>query len=182
MARAKRISKGKEIRPTFLVFCEGETEENYVKYLRSKYRLPIEIVTKVAGNRINPQYIKNFKQDISIHEKDKTFLMYDLDVEEMFDRLNTIQGTILLSSNPSFELWYLLHFQEQTTRISTLECLKKLISHHPKYLKGKFDLTLIIKIEEGQEKAIHRAKKLQSNSNPSSQVYILVEELEKIKK
>ncbi len=34
MARQPRISKGKTIRPTFFVFCEGETEEAYVGFLK----------------------------------------------------------------------------------------------------------------------------------------------------
>ena len=31
--------KGKRINPTYWVFCEGKTEETYVAYLRTKYRL-----------------------------------------------------------------------------------------------------------------------------------------------
>ncbi|MDP4915040.1 MAG: RloB family protein [Saprospiraceae bacterium] len=46
MSRNKRIPKGKVINPTFYVFCEGETEEAYINYLRSKYRLPILIDAK----------------------------------------------------------------------------------------------------------------------------------------
>ena len=54
MSRTIRKPRGKSINPTFFVFCEGETEEQYVCYLRSKYRLPIDIDAKVAGNRIIP--------------------------------------------------------------------------------------------------------------------------------
>ena len=36
MSRRKHLSTGKEIRPTFFIFCEGETEEQYIAYLRSK--------------------------------------------------------------------------------------------------------------------------------------------------
>lgn len=48
--KSKRIaSKGKKINPHFWVFCEGETEEAYIRFLRSEYRLPIEIIPKIAG-------------------------------------------------------------------------------------------------------------------------------------
>jgi hypothetical protein len=66
MSRNKRIPKGKEINPTFYVFCEGETEESYINYLRSKHRLPILIDAKIAGNRITGKYIQNYKKDVSV--------------------------------------------------------------------------------------------------------------------
>ena len=43
MGRKVRISKGKQMKPNFFVFCEGETEIAYVKFLRSLYRAPIQV-------------------------------------------------------------------------------------------------------------------------------------------
>ena len=83
----RRQSKGKVIRPTFFVFCEGESEEAYVKFLRSKYRLPIEICPSVAGLSISKEHIRHFKKDKSTHPKDKDFLMYDLDRDDILERL-----------------------------------------------------------------------------------------------
>jgi len=57
---SKRESKGKKIKPTFFIFCEGETEEEYVKFLRSIYLLPSEIDTKIAGSEISERYISKF--------------------------------------------------------------------------------------------------------------------------
>lgn len=45
--RKHRPSKGKKINPHFWVFCEGETEEAYIYWLRARYRLPVEVVAKV---------------------------------------------------------------------------------------------------------------------------------------
>jgi hypothetical protein len=67
--KSKRVSKLKEIRPTFFVFCEGETEESYVKYLRSQYKLPVEIVAKKKGSDINTRFINNFKKKAGYSEK-----------------------------------------------------------------------------------------------------------------
>lgn len=83
MSRDIRKPKGKLINPTFFVFCEGKTEELYIKFLKSKYRLPIDIDTKIAGNRINASHIRNYKSRKQIHTKDKTYLMYDLDAPKM---------------------------------------------------------------------------------------------------
>lgn len=38
MSHKIRKSKGKQINPTFFVFCEGKTEEQYIEYLRSKFK------------------------------------------------------------------------------------------------------------------------------------------------
>jgi len=182
MSRNKRISKGKAINPTFFVFCEGETEAAYISYLRSKYRLPILIDAKIAGVRITEKYIHNYKNDKNNHPKDKTFLVYDLDVQEILKKLQAIKNTILLSSNPCFELWYLLHFQEQKSSITSNECVQKLKQQYPNYSKGQFKNHLKNSIDQLQTIAINRASKLQEFENPSSQLFVFINEIEKVKK
>ena len=182
MSRQNRISKGKQINPTFFIFCEGETEEQYISFLRAKYRLPIVIDAKIAGNRITSTYIRNYKSGRVTDTKDKTYLVYDLDVPEMLKKLEAIPGTILLSSNPCFELWYLLHYQDHKTEISSAECNKKICLHHKGYKKGIFDFKLREKLAEKQPNAIVRASKLVKHKNPSTQVYQLIKDLEGIEK
>jgi len=58
MARKRSASKRKRINPHFWVFCEGKTEESYISYLRSMYRIHIEIVTKIVGNKITDRFIR----------------------------------------------------------------------------------------------------------------------------
>ena len=131
--------------------------------------MPIEIDSKIAGNRITSKYITHYKQDKFTLKSDKTYLVYDLDVPEMLDKLLAIKDATLLSSNPCFELWYLLHCQEQISELSSSECIRKLSVHLQDYAKGKFDSKIQLKIDEKQQKACHRAKKLVSHQNPSSQ-------------
>ena len=176
----KRISKGKKIRLTFFVFCEGQTEEAYVKYLRSIYRLPIEIDPKVAGNRINESYISNYKKQKTVHVKDKTFLVYDCDVEPVLQKLQKIKGVNLLYSNPCFEIWYLLHCQNQTANLTSDECVSKLKNHISDYKKGFWAEKLKAKMDENKSKSVSRAKTLTDFRNPSTNVYQLVEELDMI--
>lgn len=78
---SRRKSRGKRINPTFYVFCEGQTEEEYIKFLRSKYRIPIEINSKRAGDSISQRFINSYLRTKTRHKKDQIFLMYDLDVE-----------------------------------------------------------------------------------------------------
>ncbi len=182
MSLQSRKPTGRLINPTFFVFCEGETEEQYIKFLRSKYRLPIEIDPKVAGHSITESYINNYKKLRINHPKDKTYLVYDLDTPGILDRLAGIRKAILLSSNPCFELWYLLHYQDYRSYITSSVCSSKLLSHHANYRKAVLDRKLKDKLNEKQAKAILRASKLTKFENPSTQVYQIIIDLEGILK
>jgi len=77
MSRMHRKSQGRKINPTYFVFCEGKTEEAYSKFLRQKYRLPIEIKTKVTGQEISDKFITNYLKGKVTTDFDKIYLMYD---------------------------------------------------------------------------------------------------------
>ena len=105
MARKRRKSRQKKINPTLFVFCEGETEEAYIIMLKSFYRLPsIQIHSKIGGGNITKRFIDAYKNDKPIHQKDTDYLLYDLDVPGVLERLKAIDDCILLVSNPCIEL------------------------------------------------------------------------------
>ena len=95
------------MKPTFFVFCEGETEMAYVKFLRSLYRAPIQVIVKKGKSNISEDYIEKSKNEYVRTEQDKVFLMYDLDVDGMLEQLQKIPNAELLVSNPCVELWFL---------------------------------------------------------------------------
>lgn len=176
-------SRGKQINPTYWVFCEGKTEFAYVSFLKKKYRLPIEIISKIAGSRINDRYIKKSKQGKPTHPKDKDFLMYDGDVIPLIDQLNKIEDATMIISNPSIELWFLYHYKNQKVSISAEECIKELSNRNRvQYKKGLIDSKLSNKLNEEYLRACNRAKESELFKNPSSNVYVLIEALEKVKK
>ena len=181
MNKQRRIPKGKFVRPTFFVFCEGETEEAYIAFLRSTYKLPIEIDAKIAGNRITAKYIDNYRKTKDFHPKDKTYLVYDLDVAEILPSLQKIKDTILIASNPCFELWYLLHYQNQQAELSSKECENSLSIHVKNYKKGYIHDKLKLQLSNKKEEAVERAKRLKTYSNPSTDVFKIIEDLERIK-
>ena len=104
MARYNRTSKEKRMRPNFFVFREGETEVAYVTHLRSKYRMPIQIILKKSDSNISCRYINNCKKEYVTTDRDRTFLMYDLDVAGILEHLKCIPEATLLVSNPCIEL------------------------------------------------------------------------------
>ncbi len=172
---------GKKIKPQIWVFCEGETEKAYVEHLRTKYRLPIEIITKVAGSAITSRYIRQCKKDKTSHPKDLDFLMYDADVPAVLHRLQSIDHATLLLSNPAIELWFLLHFKNQTAALSSEQCERDL-NRRTDCVKGTINTKLGKKLEECVVQACEKAKKLPENQNPSSNVYMFIEKLDQIKR
>jgi hypothetical protein len=180
MAKYPRKPKGKVIKPTFFVFCEGESEDAYVSLLKSHFRVPIEIITKVAGNRITHKYITNTLRSLPSDPKDKIFLLYDIDAPEMLEKLLSIKKAILLLSNPCFELWYILHYTNHNAEITSKQCFEKIQRQCKDYKKGAICNKLRAKLTEDKEKAVGRAKKLILYNNPSTSVFLLLEELKKL--
>lgn len=177
MARNIRKSKMKKMRPIFFVFCEGKTEVSYVNFLKAKYRLPIEIIPKKSESNISVQYIENCKRDYFTTASDRTFLMYDLDIKGLYNKLSLIDNVTLIVSNPCVEYWYLLHCKVCCTEINTNDCIKKYESISRNYKKGFLNLYDMNLLNSGEDMAIERAKETQCPGNPSTTVYKLVEAL-----
>ncbi|HUU87609.1 MAG TPA: RloB family protein [Candidatus Glassbacteria bacterium] len=183
MNSKRQASKGKKINPYFWVFCEGETEEAYIRILRSEYRLPVEIIPKIAGCDISERYIISYKKGKPTHEKDKDFLIYDADVPEVLDKLKKIDSTVLVTSNPAVELWFLLHYKNQTASITEDDCIRELSNRNRNsYKKGVIDNSLKNKLKEKCTDACNRSKRLVLYNNPSTNMHIFIEVLENARK
>jgi hypothetical protein len=183
MKSKRNASKGKKINPHFWVFCEGETEEAYIRFLRSEYRLPIEIIPKIAGCDVCERYIQSYKKGKPVHKKDKDFLVYDADIPEVLEKLRLIDSAILVTSNPSIELWFLLHYKNQTTEISEELCVRDISNrNHHNYKKGVIDESLKVKLREKCTDACNRSKRLTLFSNPSTNMHVFIEALKNAKK
>ncbi|MDR2971984.1 MAG: RloB family protein, partial [Bacteroidales bacterium] len=158
-----------------------ETEEAYINYLRSQYRLPIEIKVRKKGGDINERYISNFKSNHTRHKKDETFLIYDSDVPEIVKKLKQIRNAELLLSNPCFEIWYLLHFQTQTAELASAQCISELEKHVHDYKKGALNVSLKEILSLNKAEAIKRAEGLEVGKNPSTAIYALIKRLDAVR-
>ncbi len=189
MARRKRETKGKKIKPTFFVFCEGESEETYIQLLRKTYRVPVEIVSKITRNQVSVRKIRENIKNSTTHKKDKIYLMYDIDVKDFLQKLKLIQDQIqqqihteLIVSNPCFELWYIYHFINLNAEISSENCKKKLQALCPNYKKGELSFKLKEKLATHKIQAINRSKKNEPFENPSTLLHLFLEDLENVEK
>lgn len=180
MGRQIRKSKGKTMKPNFFVFCEGESEVAYVSFLRSQYRVPIQIIPRKSDSNISIRYIENCKREYVLTGNDRTFLMFDLDVDGMLEHLQSIPDAMLLVSNPCMELWYLLHFEECHAEFAQDGCIRKLRRHLEHYTKGMLSLNEKQQLSEKIDEATSRAKALIPYCNPSTTVYRLIELLNRL--
>ncbi len=178
----------REIKPRFLIVCEGtKTEPNYF----GAFRVPKDVID-IRGLGENPsrlvQSAKNFAEQ---EEYDQVWCVFDRDdwTEEDFNhaiRSATSYNFKIAYSNEAFELWYILHFEFLNTGIPRSDYCTKLTS-----LLGqpyqKNSMTIYDALVERQALAIKNAETLLQQyesrnpvkDNPSTTVHLLVQELNK---
>lgn len=184
--RERRFSKKHIPHRLFLVICEGETERAYVERLKLEYRLPIAIRTKVSGNRINARLVAQYVRELGVGDdmECSIFFIYDGDVPSVVANLKKIDGVLILSS-PCIELWFLLHSKDCRGTLDSKSAVKELGLSHPvwaSYTKGMISdqQNEVLKLRRGD--AIARAMRLSYPENPSSNMYVFIQALEKEKK
>jgi len=184
MKKKRNQRPSRKMNPVFIVFCEGETEETYVNFLRQRYKLPVKV--HVTGLALSRKKVEKYTkaERIGCNDKLTSFLMYDLDKDEIVKKIEECKDSISIASNPSVELWFLLHNSEQNAFITTKACIEKLrktVKEWECYKKGILTAQQKRILLENSKIASERAKKLQKGVNPSSGIYLLLDEMEKAK-
>ena len=178
MAKQRTASPSRTMKPVFLIFCEGETEEAYLDYLKQAYRSPIRIVPKIEGDSISQRLIDVRKKELKISKTDKilVFLMYDMDVPVVNERIKDCRAYKLLS-NPAIEFWFLLHGKDWRTKISTAEAYSELLKIDDcwaGYEKAALTDTQKAFLWKNRIEATERARRLKKLDNPSSGIFNLI--------
>ena len=179
MASKREPSPSMRMRKIALVICEGETEERYINFLKKWYKSPIRIVSHIEGTKITQSLVDNRTRELKLSKWDKvhTFLMYDMDVPSINEKLLACKAEKLLS-NPCFEIWLLLHAKDQKTAITTdalIKALKKSAAIWKNYAKSEFTNTQETFLKSNTDTATARAKNLTELQNPSTGIYKLIE-------
>ena len=157
----------------------GETEVCYINLLKSWYKSPIRIISHIEGTKITPSLVDKRTKELKISQWDKvhTFLMYDMDVQAINEKLRKCKAEMLLS-NPCFEIWLLLHAKDQKAAIETDALIKELKKSAPvwkNYSKSAFTDTQKSFLNDTTDVAVARAKGLKDFQNPSTGIYRLIE-------
>lgn len=173
-----RPSKFKEVGTKVIIICEGETEEIYFEAIRKAKKLSTLKIEVVNPAHTDPENIvriaierrKELNKEERWFPKDQIWAVFDGDEHKHKDLKNWNTAIDLAKrknvklgiSNPSFELWYLLHHQEQNAEIHRDETVRKLKIHLPHYQKTT-DLYLK-DFEPHKDLATTRAKQLAAES------------------
>lgn len=179
MASKREQSPSLRMRKIALVICEGETEERYINLLKKWYKSPIRIVPRVEGTKITQSLVDNRTRELKLSKWDKvhTFLMYDMDVPSINEKLLACKAEMLLS-NPCFEIWLLLHAKDQKSPITTdvlIKELKKSATVWKNYTKSDVTNTQEAFLKSNTDTATSRAKDLKELQNPSTGIYKLID-------
>lgn len=144
-SKRNRVNKNKKKDPKILyILTEGETEERYLKYLKSvyncKFKLEIKTKSKLKGNI--SEHINRFLMEKGIN-KNELVLLYDL--ENSLDEYNKfVKDNKLIHNNtylvqPCIEFHFLMHHDIRVSKDRVYEPKELLCSLKPvlpNYKKG----------------------------------------------
>ena len=145
-------TEGVKTEPQYFAILNDRYSVIYVDCLRSKHRSSPPHVLKRMKDRLKKESLKN---------SDEAWLVVDKDQwqDEQLAQLHTwSQGADnygFALSNPKFEYWLLLHFENGTNIGSSRECYDRLKNHLPDYDKSLDDRKIT---SDMIEDAIRRAK------------------------
>ena len=152
MGGVKRVIKNKpnrKERRLLIIGTEGgkNTEQLYLRGLersQDKYHIIFASGNDTDAKRIVENTAETAKKE-GINRKfgDQAFSVFDLDLDKQKVALFNVACEIaknkrieVLTSNPTFELWLLLHFEYSTRQYANAKELEKSLKRHlPKYTK-----------------------------------------------
>lgn len=181
MARKKR---GKETKKATYIFCEGETEEQYFKLLKRKYRSSlVKIDVKVPGNTDPVGIVESVRKHFRVNENDaeRIYVVFDYDghTREEIEKAVALakkRNITVLYSNHCFEVFLLSHFQKINTNHTAKMLYNKLerelgISSYEDF-KGKELNMLVDLVNRAESNCTHFSKDVHTclTTNPYTNI------------
>ena len=148
---------------------KNKTEKQYFsnfKQIQDKY-----LIRWASGNATDPVgIVENIKKDIlqkNLKAGDRAFAVFDIDIdplkEDVVEKARNLakeHNIELITSNPCFEVWFVLHFEDSTASYNSS---KDVINKLRTYITGYKKSDDVFKVLQGRMKAaILRAKKLRA--------------------
>lgn len=150
------------------IYTNGKTEKNYfdLQKIAHKDKRNLKICPICKEGRGIKNILEKIKRECdgrSLRSGDKIFCVVDVDALTDME----IQGAFrikpkyveLILSNPDFELWLLLHFQQYNTRITKDETMVKVRNHLHEYCKPEIE-PFFSRLRENEQIAITNARLL----------------------
>ena len=194
-----RIGKVRKPKNKILIAAEGKNktekiyfnhfdngEQSYsISFAKGNYTDPLNLVKMLV------EEIKRIGLDLT--DDDQAYCVFDTDMNPLKNnqilvakKLAAEYGIKIISSTPSIELWFLLHFEYTTANMSNKELINRLKDHYANYDKN---VDIFPDINDKIKEEVKRSKKLEKyqldngriigtvEANPNTEIYKLVEEL-----
>ena len=195
-----RNRKQRERKSFIVIKCEGDNETEQIYFNNFKSR---ECIIKYPdGNSTDPVGMANElvsfmnSEDINSKNGDKIYLLIDTDVnankQKQIDEAKKIcdeYGIELITSTPSFEFWYMLHFGYTTGPYTSSKDIKRKMK---KKILGYTESTNVYPIiKDNTDEAMNYAEKVEKlhkqngrkidseEANPHTSAYRVLKEIKK---
>lgn len=183
-------------RSIIYIVCEGkETEMLYFRHFRSRNCL-VDIIPIASKHKAAEHLVKHAKSLLSQstyypQDGDRLWCVFDCDDNKNAELRAAMeyaqkQGYQIAYANPSFEYWYLIHFERRNGYLKDSDAVIQILRNRG-YLEGyEKNVDVFDKLLPHQKEAIERAKErveqlnrdhtqiLSRESNPVTTVYELV--------
>ncbi len=179
-----RRAPARQQRPPVRLYLEGETENRYFADLCTRLKLPVRIWPGLKqASRVVKRAVKDLRR--SRGDDAPIWCVFDHEHPNMADTMALADKHHIRCavSNPCFELWLLLHFQESPGAQDAKSLLNILRKHLVGYDK-RLSIAMLRELDEKRRgAAMDRARKLHQQAceegepwrNPVTTVYELVE-------
>lgn len=195
MAAPRRRRSSEPRRKEILVFAEGEvTEEDYLVFYKRRYRH--QVLIKIDEFRGTPLALVEKAKEVKIRAEreerrgrgrahDEFWCTFDVDEHPNLSQaieMAEANGISLAISSPCLELWFLLHFKDQTAHIDRHRAQSEVRTALGTSGKGLTNPALEL-LAENVDIATERARKLEikhrddgtpAPGNPSSGMWRLI--------
>ena len=174
--------KVKNTKPLIYVFCEGESEQAYTKFLKEKFK-DVAVIKYPSKPELfkeaNDRFKKDPKYKNSAEVTDEIWFFFDLEVKDIDKwerRLKIINILRKLRKKPNIRIrllmttgcikyWLMLHYKMYAPPLQTTADKQKVLSEirikEPTYSKG--DYTSTARIAENFPTAVVNAKNIVHN-------------------
>lgn len=166
--------------PIVYIICEGEkTEINYFNSFRTRNMLisinPLPSKFQAAKELVEHAHSKVKQLDYTPENGDELWCVFDRDDNsdaalQQAEQSANEQGYYIAYSNPSFELWYLLHFVDQESELANGSAVEDALNKPgrlPGYKKAQdYTATLKPRQRTALERASKRLEKLRQDKIP----------------
>ena len=166
--RKERKQKNKII---IAVECKNKTEKLYfnnfdngkksysISFAKGNYTDPLNLVKMLI------EEMKKIGVDLS--DGDRAYCIFDTDIEPIKNtvikeakKLASLSGIEIITSTPSIELWFLLHYEYTTASMDNKSLINRLKKFYPNYAKN---INIFPDINKNINTAIDSAKKLEKH-------------------